>query len=296
MDLLRYASADGAPALGVRDDAGIAPLPGVESLARLLRLRVAEIRELISAALTGARLPFEGIEVLAPVDGNTEVWGAGVTYERSFAARVEESGGQDAYALVYEAERPELFFKSVAWRVIGSGAVAGLRRDATSTVPEPELALVVNRHGEILGATVCDDLTARSIEGQNPLYLPQAKLYTGSCVLGAGIRPWWEISDPHALTITLLIRREGATVFSGSTNTSVLRRRFEDLVAWLYREERFPEGVVLATGTGIVPELDFSLEAGDEVEITIEHVGTLTHGLAHIAAEEQDEQPRGASA
>lgn len=294
MELLRYRSADGTTALGSLDDRGIAPLPNIDSLADLLRRPLAEIRRLMGEALDTARLPATAVTPLAPVDGRTEVWGAGVTYERSFAARVEESGAQAAYAAVYAAERPELFFKAAAWRVLVDGEVAGLRRDATSTVPEPELALVVNRHGEIVGATVCDDLTARSIEGQNPLYLPQAKLYTGCCVLGARVRPWWEITDPHALDITMVIRRAGAVVFRGTTNTAALRRRFEDLVSWLYREERFPDGAILATGTGIVPELDFGLAEGDEVEIAIEQVGALTHGLATDLAGADTAPPAGA--
>lgn len=279
MHIVRFAEAGSDRVrVGVLDERGIAALP-VASLGALLALRVEEIRALLAeasgwAAAAGARL-------LAPVDGRTEVWGAGVTYQRSREARVEESASTSVYETVYEARRPELFLKSVAWRVVTDGASAGLRADAANSVPEPELALVLNRHGEIVGATVCDDLTARSVEGENPLYLPQAKIYTGSCVLAARIRPWWEIATPGELAIRMRVRRGADVVFAGETSTARLHRPFAELVDWLFRELDLPEGAVLATGTGIVPPLEQGVRPGDQVEIEIDEVGSLAHPLVN---------------
>ncbi|MFI1963197.1 fumarylacetoacetate hydrolase family protein [Streptomyces pathocidini] len=280
MHIVRYAEGSGPARVAILDEAGIAPLEEVADLAELLRLPLAGIRSLTEeAAAGGERLAPDGVRLLAPVDGRTEVWAAGVTYERSREARVEESGQLSVYGAVYEADRPELFLKSVPWRVRTDGQPAGLRGDADNSVPEPELALLVNRHGEIVGATVCDDLTARSVEGENPLYLPQAKIYTGSCSLAARIRPWWEIADPAALGIRMRVLRDGGTAFKGETSTASLHRTFDDLVSWLYRELDLPDGAVLATGTGIVPPLDAGVRPGDTVEIEIDEVGTLTHEL-----------------
>jgi 2-dehydro-3-deoxy-D-arabinonate dehydratase len=277
MHIVRYEAPDGAPVLAVADDAGISPLTGVTELAALLREPLDAIREIVERAAAEPRRDPSGLRPLPPVDGRTEVWGAGVTYERSRAARIEESGQADVYAAVYEADRPELFFKSVAWRVRTDGEAAGVRADAESTVPEPELALVVNRFGEIVAAAVCDDLTARSIEGANPLYLPQAKIYAGSCLIGARLRPWWEITDPTALGVELRVERSGREAFAGRTSTARMRRSYAELAGWLTRADDFPDGAVLATGTGIVPEPGFSLAAGDTVTITIDQVGTLAH-------------------
>jgi 2-dehydro-3-deoxy-D-arabinonate dehydratase len=267
----------GRARVGVLDERGVAPIDAVDTLADLLALPLADIRALVTGAASADRL--ESVSLLAPVDGRTEVWAAGVTYERSRAARVEESQQTLVYDAVYAADRPELFLKSVAWRVVTDGQPAGLRRDADNSVPEPELALVLNAHGEIVGATVCDDLTARGIEAHNPLYLPQAKIYTGSCALAARIRPWWEIPTPTELGIRMRISRAGQVVFSGETSTARLHRTFEDLVSWLYREIDLPAGAVLATGTGIVPPLDEGVRPGDLVEIEIDEVGSLSHEL-----------------
>jgi 2-dehydro-3-deoxy-D-arabinonate dehydratase len=267
----------GRARVGVLDERGVAPIDAVDTLADLLALPLADIRALVTGAASADRL--ESVSLLAPVDGRTEVWAAGVTYERSRAARVEESQQTSVYDAVYAADRPELFLKSVAWRVVTDGQPAGLRRDADNSVPEPELALVLNAHGEIVGATVCDDLTARAIEAHNPLYLPQAKIYTGSCALAARIRPWWEIPTPTELGIRMRISRAGQVVFSGETSTARLHRTFEDLVSWLYREIDLPAGAVLATGTGIVPPLDEGVRPGDLVEIEIDEVGSLSHEL-----------------
>jgi 2-dehydro-3-deoxy-D-arabinonate dehydratase len=274
--------ADGpVTAVGVADGAGVAPIRDVDSMAALLRLPSADIRALVTAAAgTGPRLGYDRVRLLAPVDGRTEVWASGVTYERSRAARVEESEQQSVYDAVYDAERPELFLKAAAWRVVTDGEPAMLRRDAVNSVPEPELALVLTAAGEIVGATVCDDLTARDIEGRNPLYLPQAKTYTGSCALAARIRPWWEIQDPAALGIRMRVVRAGSTVFEGATSTARMHRTFEDLAGWLFRELDLPDGAVLSTGTGIVPPLEAGVRPGDVIEIEIDEVGTLSHQLA----------------
>ena len=229
-------------------------------------------------------VPVGDVRLLPPVDGLTEVWASGVTYERSMDARVEESVTQDIYSRVYSAERPELFFKSVAWRVVTDGEPIAVRSDAALTVPEPELAAVVTATAEVFGWTVCDDVSSRDIEGENPLYLPQAKIYAGSCALAAGIRPAWEVPDPAALGITVRVTRGGATVFEGTTSTARMRRTVPDLVAHLVSAQDFPAGVVLSTGTGIVPGLEFTLVDGDVVEVTVEDVGTLTNPVVPVDA------------
>lgn len=276
MLITRYVDRHGRAAVGVERDGGIRSLTGVDSVGSLLRLPLAEIRALVEAA---AQQPSESaaeMRRLPPVDSLMEVWAAGVTYERSRAARVLESDrAPDVYDLVYEAARPELFFKSVAWRVTGDGEAVAVRRDSEINVPEPELALVLNAQGEIVGYTVCDDVSSRSIEGANPLYLPQAKVYLGAVALGPGIRPAWEVADPYALGIAMRIERGGPTVWEGRTSTAELRRDLRDLAHHLLREEVFPDGVVLSTGTSLVPDLPFSLEAGDTIRISIEEVGDL---------------------
>jgi 2-dehydro-3-deoxy-D-arabinonate dehydratase len=272
MKVVRYLSSDSAVAIGRCDDGVVRPVE-VGSMAELLRLDVAAIRELLEAASSAPAV--ESPRLLPPVDGRTEVWAAGVTYERSLNARMAESTQPTVYDLVYEARRPELFFKAPAWRVVTDGDPICVRGDSDNSVPEPELALVVTAGGEIAGYTVCNDVSSRSIEGENPLYLPQAKMYDGACALAAGWRPAWEIPDPYALTIRVMVVREGASVWTGATSTSTLHRRFDDLVADLGRELSFPDGAVLSTGTGLVPGLCFTLCPGDVVTIEIEDVGQL---------------------
>jgi 2-dehydro-3-deoxy-D-arabinonate dehydratase len=218
------------------------------------------------------------VEVMAPI-GTQEVWAAGVTYFRSRTARMEESkdaGGGTFYDRVYEADRPELFFKAAAWRVRGPRAKIRIRRDAKWNVPEPELALVVNARGEIIGYTIGNDVSSRDIEGENPLYLPQAKVYDGSCALGPGI---YVTKDPlpPGTAIEIRITRGHDVAFQGGTTLSQMRRKPEELVEYLYRETSFPTGCVLLTGTGIIPPDEFTLQSGDLVEITIEPIGTLSN-------------------
>jgi 2-dehydro-3-deoxy-D-arabinonate dehydratase len=212
---------------------------------------------------------------LPPVDVQ-DVWAAGVTYERSRAARQEEAvDGGDVYARVYTAERPELFFKARGPWVVGPHDRVGIRRDARWNVPEPELALVINPALEIVGVTIGNDMSSRDIEGENPLYLPQAKIYTRSCALGPAIA-LGQIGDGWPDTpIALQIVRAGADVFAGATHTSQIRRRPAELVEYLGRALAFPDGAVLLTGAGVVPPDTFTLAAGDEVQITIDAVGVL---------------------
>jgi 2-dehydro-3-deoxy-D-arabinonate dehydratase len=276
------------PAVGVAGPHGISQLG--PSLAALLRLDCGTFREAVVASAAAARLesarPAPTAPVLlAPVDGWTEIWAAGVTYKVSQRERIREStASASVYEQVYGAERPELFFKAASWRAVGDGGFLELRDDSTVDVPEPELAVVVNPHGEILGYSICNDLSSRSIEGENPLYLPQAKIFDGSCGLGPGIVPAWEVDDPHALAIAMEIERDGATVWSGAANTDQLHRRIDELVGWLFRHLTFPDGVWLSTGTCLVPELPFTLAAGDIVSIAIEGIGTLTNTITRGSA------------
>jgi 2-dehydro-3-deoxy-D-arabinonate dehydratase len=277
VQIIRYAGPDGVQ-VAVTGEAGPRVLP-VASIAELLSMPLDRMRSVVEAAGEHADGPAGGpLRPLPPVDGLTEVWACGVTYERSSEARQEESDVADVYARVYQADRPELFFKSPAWRVCGDGEPIGIRPDSEISVPEPELALVCNAFAQIIGVTICDDVSSRSIEGQNPLYLPQAKIYAGACALGPGITPLWSLDDDlGALAITVAVRRGGAVVWSGSASTGQLHRELAELVEYLFRSFGFPQGVILSTGTGLVPELSFTLAPGDEVEISISGVGTLTN-------------------
>jgi 2-dehydro-3-deoxy-D-arabinonate dehydratase len=277
LDIIRFTTGTTAGArIGVTDGERVTEL-GVGSIAELLREPAAAIRRRLDGA-GGARHPLAGVTPLAPVDGRTEVWAAGVTYELSQRERMKETqGAARFYEQVYDAVRPELFFKSAAWRVAGPGQPIAVREDSVIDVPEPELALVLNSRAEICGYTVCNDVSSRTIEGENPLYLPQAKVYLGGCAVGPAIRPAWEVPDPYRLAIRLTIARDGADVWTGAASTAGLQRKFGDLVDHLYRADVFPDGVVLATGTSLVPELPFSLADGDVVTIGIDHVGVLAN-------------------
>ena len=219
--------------------------------------------------------------MLTPMRGQ-ELWASGVTYLRSKVERQEESrhaGGDDFYQRVYEAERPELFFKATPHRVAPHGGKVRIRADSSWNVPEPELTLVLNRRGEIAGYTIGNDMSSRSIEGENPLYLSQAKIYDGSAALG----PCVLVCDgpfPADAAIALSIARGAETVFSGRVAVSMITRRFEDLAAWLFRECSFPQGALLMTGTGIVPPAPFTLQRGDTISITIDHIGRLVNQVA----------------
>jgi 2-dehydro-3-deoxy-D-arabinonate dehydratase len=216
-------------------------------------------------------------KLVAPVAADSEIWGAGVTYQRSRDARKEESGIPDVYQLVYEADRPELFFKATARRTVGTDGEVGIREDAKTSVPEPEVAIVINKFSELIGMSICNDMTSRNIEGENPLYLSQAKIYYGSNALGPMIRPIWEIVDHDKLDIYAKIERAGSIIWQAETSLKSLNRSFDDLIEYLFKCQHFPVGAILSTGTGIVPPLDISLVAGDLVTITVDQIGTLVN-------------------
>ncbi len=227
------------------------------------------------SAAAGSGWPLAELEILPPVE-RQEVWAAGVTYLRSKAARMEESEfSATAYDRVYDAERPELFFKATPERVVGPDDTIGIRGDSRWTVPEPELALYFNSRGRVVGCTVGNDVSGRDIEGENLLYLPQAKIFTGSCALGPWVTVGVTEEEVRSWTISLQSERAGATVFSGQTEVGRLKRRFAELGRFLFASQHFPHGVVLLTGTGIVPPDDFTLHPGDEVAIAISGIGTL---------------------
>ncbi len=207
--------------------------------------------------------------LLAPVEDSQEVWASGVTYEQSREARRAESEEPDVYEKVYDAERPELFLKAPGWRVVGPGGKVRVREDSGWDVPEPELVLVLNERMEVVGYTAGNDVSSRRIEGENPLYLPQAKIFDGSCSLGPEIVVPASPEEMRELEIRLSIRRDGETVFEESIGTSRMRRSPEELAAYLGRELSFPEGAFLMTGTGIVPGDGFTLKPGDRVEISV---------------------------
>ncbi len=219
---------------------------------------------------------------LQPPIQSQEIWGSGVTYFKSKVGRQEEakdSGGGDFYQRVYDAERPELFFKAVAYRTVGSGQNVRIRKDSTWDVPEPEVTLFVTSNAKIVGYTVGNDMSSRSIEGENPLYLPQAKSYDGSTAIG----PCLYVSDkplPAESVIRLEILRNGKHEFDENTQFSQMKRKPEELVGFLFRECAFPQGVFLMTGTGIVPSTDFTLKKGDEIRITVENIGTLINTVS----------------
>jgi len=238
----------------------------------------AHLRQLIKNA---SRLDGSGLkDVVAPI-GSQEVWAAGVTYYRSRNARMEESksaGGGDFYDRVYHAARPELFFKATAHQVVGPGAKVAIRADARWSVPEPELVLFISPGGKIVGYTIGNDMSSRDIEGENPLYLPQAKVYDRSCALG----PCLLIPDqplPQTTEIKIEIQRGDKNAFSGATSLKEMKRTPEELVQYLYRASSFPQGAFLLTGTGIVPPDSFTLQMGDEIRITIPVIGTLINAV-----------------
>jgi 2-dehydro-3-deoxy-D-arabinonate dehydratase len=238
----------------------------------------ADLTEYLTRACEGShrveRLP----ERILPPVGSQEVWAAGVTYHRSRSARIEESsaaGGGSFYDRVYDAERPELFFKAAPWRVRGSGDAVRIRRDARWSVPEPEIVLCVNPRGAIVGMSIGNDMSSRDIEGENPLYLSQAKIYDGSCSIG----PTLLVTDslPEDTPIQLRIERGGAAVYEGHTTFGQMRRDPRELVEFLYRETTFPHGAMLFTGTGIIPPDEFTLHTRDEIRIHVPPIGTLVN-------------------
>ncbi|APW59792.1 fumarylacetoacetate hydrolase family protein [Paludisphaera borealis] len=277
MRLLKFTlGTDPTPRVGCLEDGRVVPLgAGPSALSDLLHSPDVARAVEDGKRRTSERLDLASVRVLAPID-RQEVWGAGVTYERSKVARQEESEqGATFYDLVYRAPRPELFFKATPSRVAGPSQPVRVRHDSIWSVPEPELALVLSPSLELVGFTVGNDMSARDIEGENPLYLPQAKVYDGCCALGPVITLAAALPKPDALEVRLEIERAGEVVFSGRTSTSRMARRYEELIGWLGRDNLFPDGAVLLTGTGVVPPDDFSLAAGDVARITIEGIGML---------------------
>jgi 2-dehydro-3-deoxy-D-arabinonate dehydratase len=249
--LIRFRIGDGEAQVGVFHHDGVTVLGGVATLADLLALQVARIRD-ISESPGGETWPPAAVTLLAPADGLMEVWAA---------------------------HGPELFFKSAAWRVSGPGEAVSVRSDSSLDVPEPGLAVVLNAVGELVGYTICNDLSSRSIEADNPLYRPRAKVNLGGCTVGPGIRPAWEVPDPYALTVELTIVRDGATVWEGSGSTSALHRRIDDLAGYLFREGEFPAGVILSTGACLVTDPPFAVQPGDLIRIRVPGIGELTNAV-----------------
>ena len=236
---------------------------------------IAFINQLAAAGTASQTLA--DVQLLAPIE-NQEVWGAGVTYFRSKVARQEESkSGGSFYDLVYSADRPELFFKSTPHRTVGPMQPIRVRSDSNWCVPEPELALVFSSRMQLIGLTVGDDVSARDIEGENPLYLPQAKMHIGCCALGPGIVPLAALPAREETVIRVLVERDGKPLVDGSTTLDKMKRSFDELAGWLARDNAFPNGVILLTGTGVVPPDEFSMQAGDLVHISISGIGTLTN-------------------
>jgi 2-dehydro-3-deoxy-D-arabinonate dehydratase len=274
-DGLRRVLVDGAPLLTVARAGALHPLDA--SLAQLLRAGRERLHQAVDRALQRPPLTAPAA-LLAPVD-EQEVWASGVTYRRSATARVEESSVGDVYELVYAAQRPELFLKATAARVPTPGAPLRIRADSEWDVPEPELALVLDAGAHIVGYLAADDVSSRSIEGANPLYLPQAKVYDDSLGLSGTIVLARDAGDLRSAAIELEIHRDGERIFSGATSVSEMKRGFEELVAALYRELSFPMGAILLTGTGVVPPDEVTLRDGDRVRIAVEGVGVLEHDI-----------------
>jgi len=264
--------------LYVKHDGAFSGLGRDVSLDELLRLPLAELRESLLRARPNESIVDGLIE--APIQSQ-EVWAAGVTYQRSREARAEESVNADPYDRVYSAARPELFFKATPDRVRGPGQKITIRADSNWDVPEPELAVVCNSRQEVIGYTIGNDVSSRSIEGENPLYLPQAKVYDGCCALGPAIALAWEF-DPADKTIALEIRRDRTVLFRSETNTSAMRRPIAELLEYLYRHQHFKSGCILLTGTGIVPPREFTLQPADEVIIRIEGIGALHNEVERL--------------
>jgi 2-dehydro-3-deoxy-D-arabinonate dehydratase len=276
MQLCKVQTETGQVRVGIVE-AGHVQLLGQANLSDILHSDdpAAAARELVEEDTP--RLQAGNVTFLAPID-RQEVWAAGVTYKRSQEARERESAGAGTfYDKVYSAERPELFLKATPHRVVGPGERVRIRRDSRWNVPEPELTLVISPRLKLVGYTVGNDMSSRDIEGENPLYLPQAKVYDHSCALGPVITLAQAMPPLHQVAIRLMIERRGQTVFDGSTSVAQMKRTPADLIGWLGRDNSFPAGVFLLTGTGIVPPDDFTLAVDDRISIDISGVGRLTN-------------------
>ncbi|WP_432002327.1 fumarylacetoacetate hydrolase family protein [Streptomyces sioyaensis] len=274
VSIVRFIGEQGEPVVGAQRAGQVYPLP-VASHGDLLRMSVVDLRLVVEAAVLGRGIAARSVTFLPVIDGRTEVWAAGVTYLSSKNAREMESDDPSVYAKVYDNPRAELFFKAPAWRVVNHGGQIRVRADSPLNVPEPELALVLSAAGQILGYSICNDVSSRTIEGENPLYLPQAKVYDGSCSLAASWVPVWAVPDPYQLEIGISIVRDGAVVWTDTTTTGLLHRDLEELSRALFVELSMPDGAVLATGTCLAPAMDVTLLDGDVVTISIPGVGEL---------------------
>jgi 2-dehydro-3-deoxy-D-arabinonate dehydratase len=282
MKLAKYQLPSGAYGVGIvsRDELTPLNLTGGQFRNLFEILEADDPYEVVSFLSAGqAPQPLADLQLLPPIDWQ-EVWAAGVTYKRSRTARMEESADSaDCYDRVYASPRPELFFKASPFRVSGHGQPLRIRVDSNWNVPEPELTLVLNSHHRLIGFTIGNDMSSRDIEGDNPLYLPQAKVYNQCCGLGPWITLAAGMPAHEEIGIRLFIRRGGQEVFQGATDINHMARSFENLIGWLTRDNSFPMGVFLLTGTGIVPNNDFTLHAGDEVEIRIDGIGALVNPI-----------------
>ena len=284
MKLCRFQVSQGRPRVGLLQDQTVIDLSaeGIDRLTALLEFDglLPQLAKL--AAQNLPRLSLNEIQLLPPVE-QQEVWAVGVTYLRSKKARMEESDfSATAYDKVYAAPRPELFFKSLPEKVVGPGGAVGIRRDAQWNVPEPELAFVLTSRGRIAGFTVGNDMSSRDIEGENLLYLPQAKIYDRACALGPCVTVGASEAEARQWTIQIEIRRGSAVVFDGETSVERIKRNFQEMVDYLFRSQTFPHGAVLLTGTGIVPADDFTLQPGDLVRINISGIGTLENPVTTV--------------
>lgn len=274
--IVRFADAEGEPRVGVLSADHVHPLP-VASHGDLLQMTASGLRLVTEEAIAGEGIPSRLVTLLPLIDARTEVWAAGVTYLSSKNAREMESAEPSVYAKVYDHPRAELFFKAPAWRVVPNGGDIRVRADSELNIPEPELALVLSAAGEILGYTICNDVSSRSIEGENPLYLPQAKVYDGSCSLADSWVPVWTVQDPYDLQIDIAITRGDDTVWADTTTTGLLHRDLAELARVLFVELSMPDGAVLATGTCLAPSMDVTMLHGDVVTISITGVGELVN-------------------
>ena len=282
MKLCRFKTAEGAVRIGrLQDNETVADLTaaGFESLTALLE----DTEALAQAEAADApTLPLMTVSLLAPVE-RQEVWAAGVTYQRSKKARMEESDfSANAYDQVYDALRPEIFFKSLPEKVVHPGDSVGIRADATWNVPEPELTLAVNSRKELVGVSIGNDMSSRDIEGENLLYLPQAKMYERACAIGPCIVTGADETAIRQWTIGVEIIRSSETVFSGDTSINNIKRTFDELLDYLGRSQSFPHGAMLLTGTGVVPGDEFTLAAEDRIRINISGIGTLENPVAIV--------------
>jgi 2-dehydro-3-deoxy-D-arabinonate dehydratase len=285
MKLCRFQEEKAAPRIGLlTDDETVLDLTtaGVDLMLPLLESETLGEKLAAFAKQNLPRLPLAEVTLLTPVE-QQEVWAAGVTYLRSKAARMEESDfSASAYDRVYAAARPEIFFKSLPQKVVAAKEDVGIRKDSKWNVPEPELALVINSRGSVVGYTIGNDMSSRDIEGENLLYLPQAKTYNRSCAVGPWITVGESEEEARSWRITLSIERSGSAVFDGETSVGQIKRSFAELAEFLFRSQVFPKGAILLTGTGVVPPDDFTLQPHDVVRISISGIGTLENRVIEV--------------